>query len=255
MKQILKRLISLAKRFKNHFRRKARCIERSSKAMPQSDSLYQKKLACVGDSITEASNPQGGFFKSYGEIVAERNGMSVYIDGKGGSTMTDVRGVTSPAVPPAPSKSFCIDRYLNVPSDFDILTIWFGWNDSYYAQNHLGDMNSTNETTFYGAYKKVIEYYMTNYPTKKIGLIAPYGPESVEPFREAVRKLSAYYGIPCLDLSDFRTPLLWCNLRKEAGKNAAKEARWNALTYDSTHLNQQGHEYLSTIYEAFIRSL
>ena len=209
--------------------------------------LTGKKLACVGDSITEASNvPAGsGYFKNYAELVAERNGMTVYKDGKGGSTMTNV----------STQRPFSVDRYLNVPNDVDIITIFFGWNDSYYAKDNLGDMNSTDDTTFYGAYKKVIEYYMINYPTVKIGLIAPYGPEHMEPFREAVRELSEFYGIACLDLSDPNSAMYWCNINDDVVENAAKEARWSALTYDGTHLNQAGHEYLSTIYEAFILSL
>ena len=202
--------------------------------------LSGKKLACVGDSITEASNPEGGYFKNYAEIVAERHGMTVYKDGKGGSTMTNV----------STQRPFCVDRYLNVPADFDILTIWFGWNDAYYASGNIGTIESTEDTTFYGAYKKVLEYFITTYPTKKIGLIVPYGNSSVEPCRVAVRELSKRYGVPCLDLADGnQCSLLW------GDANEAQLARRAALTYDGTHPNQVGHEYLSTMYEAFIKSL
>ena len=202
------------------------------------DFLNGKKIACVGDSITEASNPNGGFFKNYAELVAERHGMTVYKDGKGGSTMTNV----------STQRPFCVDRYLNVPADFDILTIWFGWNDASYAD--IGTIESTEDTTFYGAYKKVLEYFITTYPTKKIGLIVPYGNASVEPYRVAVRELSAMYGVPCLDLADGKKcSLLW------GEANEAQLARRAALTYDGTHPNQVGHEYLSTMYEAFIKSL
>jgi len=203
-----------------------------------SNTLYGKKLACVGDSITEATIPDGGYFKNYAEVVAERNEMSVYKDGKGGSTMANTEG----------HNPFCVDRYLAVPSNFDILTIWFGWNDAAYSQ--VGTINDTDDTTYYGAYKKVLEHFITTYPTKKIGLIVPYGNESVEPFREAVRKLSEMYGVPCLDLADGKQcSLLW------GTANAAQQARRAALTYDGTHPNQAGHEYLSTMYEEFIRRL
>lgn len=214
------------------------------------DHLYGKKLACVGDSITEATNPDGGYFTNYAELTAARHEMIVYKDGKGGSTMTDVRGVTDPAVPPVADESFCISRYLNVPSDFDILTIWFGWNDSYYARSNIGTIDSTEDTTFYGAYKKVLGHFITTYPTQKIGLIVPYGGESVEPCRAAVRALSEMYGVPCLDLADGKQcSLLW------GTANDAQLARRAALTYDGTHPNQVGHEYLSTMYEAFIKRL
>lgn len=203
------------------------------------DPLYGKKLACVGDSITEATKPGGGFFTNYAEIVASRHGMSVYKDGKGGSTMANVIG----------HNPFCVSRYLNVPADFDILTIWFGWNDNAYAT--LGTIEDTEDTTFYGAYKKVLDYFITTYPTKKIGLIVPYGGGTKIPtFQNAVRELSEMYGVPCLDLADGKQ----CSLLYGTANNA-QLARRSALTYDGTHPNQDGHNYLSTMYEEFIKRL
>lgn len=218
-------------------------IEKENLSVPKfekiDDHLYGKKLACVGDSITEATNPEGGYFANYAELVAARHNMTVYKDGKGGSTMTNIES----NIPP-----FSAERYLNVPSDFDILTIWFGWNDSAYAT--VGTTDDTEDTTFYGAYKKVLDYFITTYPTKKIGLIVPYGNASVEPFRAAVRALSEMYGVPCLDLADGKQcSLLW------GMANDAQLARRAALTYDGTHPNQVGHEYLSTMYEEFIKRL
>ena len=212
-------------------------FKRTESSFAESDHLCGKLLACVGDSITEATNPEGGYFKNYAEIAAERHGMRVYKDGKGGSTMANT----------ADHRPFCVDRYLNVP-EYDILTIWFGWNDAAYSQ--IGTIDDTTDTTYYGAYKKVLEHFITTYPTKKIGLIVPYGNASVEPFRVAVRALSEMYGVPCLDLADGKQcSLLW------GTANAAQEARRAALTYDSTHPNQAGHEYLSTMYEEFIKRL
>jgi lysophospholipase L1-like esterase len=211
---------------------------RTEDAKVSEDHLYSKKLACVGDSITEATNPDGGYFTNYAEIAAARHNMTVYKDGKGGSTMTNVEG----------KNPFCVNRYQSVPADFDILTIWFGWNDNAYAT--VGTIDDTEDTTYYGAYKKVLDYFITTYPTKKIGLIVPYGNANVEKFRVAVRTLSEMYGVPCLDLADGKQcSLLW------GTANAAQEARRAALTYDGTHPNQVGHEYLSTMYEEFIKRL
>ena len=78
----------------------------------------------------------------------------------------------------------------------------------------------------------------------------PYGNDSVEPFRVAVRAMSEMYGVPCLDLVDGeQCSLLW------GMANEAQLARRAALTYDGTHPNQVGHEYLSTMYEEFIKRL
>lgn len=197
--------------------------------------LYGKKLVHCGDSITEARNPDGGNFYSYGEIVANRNGMTCVKDGIGGSTMTNVEG----------KNPFCVSRYLN-HTDFDYLTIWFGWNDGAYAT--LGTIEDTEDTTFYGAYKKVLTHYVTNYPTKKIGIVVPYGFRTN--IQQAVREISEMFGVPCLDLADGkRCSLIW------GEDNDAQLARRAALTYDTTHPNQAGHEFIATMYEHFLRSL
>ena len=202
--------------------------------------LSGKKLVFCGDSITEALNPDGDFFTSYGEIVAMRNAMIVVKDGISGSTMANVEG----------HNPFCVSRYLN-HTDFDYLTIWFGWNDGMHST--VGTIDDTEDTTFYGAYKKVLNHYVTTYPTKKIGVVVPYMPnymENAEGIQKAVRDVSSMYGVPCLDLLDYNR----CSLiRGEA--NDAQKARMNALTYDGTHPNQAGHEYISTMYENFLRSL
>lgn len=198
--------------------------------------LDGKVLVCCGDSITEAVNPDGGYFFNYAESVAFRHGMTCHKDGAGGSTMAYGQG-----------KSFSISRYLNVP-EFDYLTIWFGWNDAAYST--LGTINDTDNRTFYGAYKLVLEHLITNNPTKKIGLIVPYGSDAVSPFAQAVRDISQRYGVPCLDLKDHnKCSLIW------GTENPAQLARRNALTYDGTHPNQEGHDFLSSIYEQFLLSL
>lgn len=197
--------------------------------------LYGKKLVACGDSITDGSNPDGGYFNNYAELVAKRHGMVYHKDAIGGSTMTNVEG----------KNPFCVSRYLN-HTDFDYLTIWFGWNDGAYAT--LGTIEDTEDTTFYGAYKKVLTHYMTTYPTKKIGIVVPYGFRTN--IQQAVQEISEMFGVPCLDLADGkRCSLIW------GENNEAQIARRAALTYDTTHPNQAGHEFIATMYEQFLLRL
>lgn len=201
-----------------------------------SNVLFGKKLVACGDSITAARNPEGGNFNSYAKLTADRNAMAFEINAVSGSTMTNVEG----------KSPFCVDRYQNIPSDFDYLTIWFGYNDGAYAQ--VGTISDTDDTTFYGAYKKVLDYLVAQYPTKKIGIIVPYMNNSA--FQEAVRNISEMYGVPCLDLPNGnQCSCVWGNA------NSAQTARKSALTYDNTHPNQEGHSFISTMYEAFLRRL
>lgn len=197
--------------------------------------LKGKKLVTCGDSITEAINPDGGYFKNYGEIVAERNNMIFSKDGIGGSTMANIGS----------GKSFTEGRYLN-HTDFDYLTIWFGWNDGAYSE--LGTIDDSTDTTFYGAYKKVLTHYLTNYPTKKIGIIVPYMSDTR--YQNAVRELSQMFGVPCLDLTNGNNCSVVWGLSSET-----QLARRSALTYDGTHPNQTGYEFIASMYENFLRSL
>lgn len=216
---------------------------------PIADYLFGKRLVACGDSITDASRPAhlgGGYFESYAEITANRHGMGFTKDAKSGSTMAYTEDATNERI-----NKYCFSntRYLNLP-EFDYLTIWFGWNDATYST--LGTINDTDNTTFYGAYKKVLDYLVTNNPTKKIGLVVPYGGSTVEPFAQAVRDISKLYGVPCLDLRDYNEcSSFW---EKTSG-NQAIVARRDALTYDTTHPNQEGHEFLSTMYDNFIKRL
>lgn len=220
------------------FERKSNYIEyKKNDVFYSFDSLYGKRLACVGDSITEATNPNGGYFKNYAEIVAERHNMKLYKDGIGGSTISNISG----------HNAFSDKRYLNV-TEYDILTIWFGWNDASYST--VGTIDDETDTTFYGAYNKVLSHFISTYPTKKIGLIVPYGGTNVEPFRQAIRNLSNKFGVPCLDLNNYNEcSCIW------GVDNDSQLARRSALTYDTTHPNQDGHIYLSSMYEEFIKRL
>lgn len=199
------------------------------------DYLTGKTLICCGDSITEGANPDGDYFTNYAELVALRHKMICVKDGVGGSTISNIGN----------GKSFTEERYLK-HTDFDYLTIWFGWNDNAYSE--LGTINDEVDTTFYGAYNKVLAHYITNYPTKKIGIIVPYVDN--QEIQNAVRELSIKFGVPCLDLADSnKCSLLW------GTENEFNLARRNALTYDGLHPNQDGYNFLSTMYEQFLLSL
>lgn len=213
----------------------------------KTDYLYGKKLVACGDSITDAWNGEAGsgYYESYAEITAKRHGMIFAKNAVSGSTMAYNADGNSPIS----TNAFSNTRYLNLP-EFDYLTIWFGWNDHAYSE--VGTIEDTDNTTFYGAYKIVLEHLITNNPTKKIGLVVPYGIKStkMEAIAQAVRDISKMYGVPCLDLRDYNECSgFW------GTDNDVQLAKRAALTYDTTHPNQVGHEYLSTMYENFIKRL
>ena len=114
--------------------------------------------------------------------------------------------------------SMCDDARINALSPTaDAYTVLGGTND--WAQSiPLGTIADTVDTTFYGAYKIVIQKILTLYPGKQLFLMTPFyteytGPRNsswedgltnaqglkVADYAEAVRQLGKRYGLPVID--------------------------------------------------------
>ena len=160
--------------------------------------------------------------------------------------------VTDPDNPSLRSP-FSYQRYLNIPADTDYLTIWFGINDSAYAD--LGTIDDEDNTTFYGAWNKVLKYFLTNYPYMKIGIIITDASDDLA-FQEAVRQVAVKWGYPYLDLR--KNPYLPAFFDKEGMCSEAQSLRRNAFGWNGPvagHPNPERHLYESTIIESFLRSI
>lgn len=218
--------------------------------------LYGKKLVTAGDSYTHASF-SGNYAeydgKNYGYYVAKRHGMTFINSGMSGSIMAlDKDYVANPTSVPITSRNpFSYQRYLDVPEDTDYLTIWFGINDN--AHTNLGTIDDATNETFYGAWNKVLRYYLTNRPFMKVGLIVTVG--ASERYRQAIRDVAKKWGYPYLDwVNDDSIPAFF---DRTGMSDEARTLRRQAYGYNdfSAHPNPQFHEYVSTIYEKFLLSL
>lgn len=140
---------------------------------------------------------------------------------------------------------------MDVPEDTDYLTIWFGINDN--AHTNLGDIDDETNETFYGAWNKVLRYYLTNRPFMKVGLIVTVG--ASERYRQAIRDVATKWGYPYFDwVNDDSIPAFF---DRTGMSDEARTLRRQAYGYNnfSAHPNPQFHEYASTIYEKFLLSL
>ena len=239
--------------------------------------LYGKKFVAAGDSFTEGTfgsltdeNGRKGkdspeywdeelkCWKTYAYWIAKRNGMQFYPNGISGSTMHvgyEDDGET------VKSNPFAYERYKNtekIPLDTDYLTIMFGLDESSIANTPetLGDKSSTDVTTWWGAWNTVLEYYLTNMPYCKIGIIIAdaWMPENL---RNATIEIAKYWGVPYLDLKgDAQVPLQIGGRYSDLGTKA-RDLRNNAfqMSADDPHPNPKAHLYRSTIIENFLRSL
>lgn len=235
------------------------------KAKESYNVLYGKKFHVDGDSITAGLaidvDSTHGIKLTYAGLTAIRNNM-IY-------TNTAVSGSTIHANIDDPqymthNPFWRTERYKRVAQDTDYLTLFFGWNDCFFGK--LGTINDTDDTTIYGAYKLVLEYYLLNYPKMKIGVIIPYLDNNARdnignyPFvqdpikvRNAIKEVCKKYGVAYLDLEGENVPCLYD--RETPIPTAIKQKHMQTFFADTVHPNLEGYKFLATIYENFLRSL
>lgn len=219
--------------------------------------LKGKKLGAVGDSITYGYaidvDEDTGIRMTYAGITAYNNGMEYVNYGVSGSTM----------ISNGPN-GFSNTRYQNMATDLDYITIWFGWNDCGLIAsetNQLGNIDSTDTTTFYGAWNTVMSYLVNNYRKAKIGLIVPYVSITYDQqelganIRKAVRDIAQKYGVTCLDLYSDNVPLFYNREPSSNVNSTASKRKRDMFLADGCHPNENGYDFLATIYENFLRSL
>lgn len=163
-------------------------------------------IACLGDSITEASNLDGmegyqrySYPEKLGEILmAER----VTNLGIGGSSIG--RYWADPFV----------ERYTDIPADTDLIIVMGGTNDGFcLSQKELGSMDERKANTFIGDLDELMRGLKENYPQAKIVFATPLPNvlhdmlrkerEYLLPQRvlaDAIRELAAEYDISVIDL-------------------------------------------------------
>ena len=166
-------------------------------------SLTGKVWYCIGDSYTHGDfssitppvftdGMYAGQLCVYPFYIGNRTGIKVHNLAVNGATMT--------VIPSSSKYQWAVDEhYQLVGEDADIVTIWIGVNDMFEGVP-IGTIDSEDETTFYGAYNKVLKWLIVNRPYAKIGIVASFLCD--EGFCTAVKNLGAKYGVPVLNFYD-----------------------------------------------------
>lgn len=241
----------------------------------KSNILYGKKYVACGDSYTEGDftgytdenglsdkespelyDPIRKCYKTYPWWIAERNNMILVNEAKCGSTMALSKKYIDGEVSDINHKQpFSLNRYKQVPLDADYLTLWFGLNET---NTPLGTLKDTTNETVLGAWNIVLEYFITNMPYCKIGIVISDGWLD-DTFANGIISVAEYWGIPYLDLrNDPKVPLMLGGRGGNINLNAkVKTLRDNAFKVSSSnyHPNIKAHKYQSTFIENWLRSL
>lgn len=202
------------------------------------------KIACLGDSITEAANlssmedyRQYSYPTKLGEILGTQNVTNLGIGGSSIGRYWD--------------HAF-VDRYQEIPADTDLIIVMGGTNDGFcLTSEDLGTFEERRERTFIGDLDELMRGLKENYPEAKIIFATPLPnvlhdmlrkerdyllPQAV--LAEDIKALASEYDYPVIDL--YNSNIL--------------DSHDAAVIYnympDGVHCNEQGYELLAEHFAA-----
>ncbi len=215
----------------------------------------------VGDSFSagdfEGIDPKptikeglyAGKLPVYSYLIGNRTGCDVRNIAAGGTTICfyDTYGFTKPENGIMYRTDF---------SDADIITIYYGINDSH-NRIPIGNIDDMDPTTFYGAFNVALDYLTKNYPKAKIGIIVSNGCDT-EDYPEATEQVAIKWGLPYLDLDGGvnGNTMLRSSSRNPTPDEEKKEILKQQWVHEHNwHPNEYAHELESHFIEEWLLTL
>lgn len=198
-----------------------------------------KKIACLGDSITAATNLEGQ--ENYLEMAYPYQLGKVLNAGE----MVNL-GIGGSSIGRYWDNAF-VDRYKEIPEDSDIIIVMGGTNDGFCAsEKELGSLQEREKRTFAGDLDELLKGLKKDYPDAEIVLVTPLPnilhdmlrrdrkdllPQSS--FVAIMKQLSEEYEIPLIDL--YGSGIL----------DSHDAAVIHSFIPDGVHGNEMGYRYLA----------
>ena len=142
-------------------------IEADNKVLEESESSYEGlKIACLGDSITEATNLddlEDYEQYSYPSRLKEALGAEEVVNlGIGGSSYGRYW-----------DNAFC-ERYTEIPEDTDLIIVMGGDNDGFcLTEDLVGSLENREQRTLYGDVDELMRGLKENYPNARVVFMTP----------------------------------------------------------------------------------
>lgn len=172
--------------------------------------LKGKKIAFLGDSITEGCGTSD-IKKVYWNVIGELTGATVVGNGIGGTRIA--RNLAKCEFEDYDEHYFG-SRVDELPADADMVVIFGGTNDYGHGDAPLGDINSTDDYTFYGALNNLYTRIIRRFPRSKVVVLTPThrGGENMlinergvrnqtnlAGYVKIIREVAEKYGLPVID--------------------------------------------------------
>ncbi|MDD6214112.1 MAG: SGNH/GDSL hydrolase family protein [Firmicutes bacterium] len=215
--------------------------------------LQNKRVFFLGDSITEgvgASSEE----TCYVSVFAKTTGADVKNYGISGTRIAKQR---KKSANPQFDRDF-LSRVDEMDSDADIIVVFGGTNDFGHGDSTVGDFESQDEYTFYGALHSLCQKLIKKYPNSEIVFLTPLhrlgedaeineiGIPNERPlsgYVDAIKEVAGYYGLPVLDLFHM------------SGIQPNVEIIREKFMPDGLHPSDAGAEKLAKRIRAFLLSL
>lgn len=198
------------------------------------NKLYGKSLFVVGDSVAFGFGSGG---KSYADIIAEKNKMSMKKVAVSGTTFAKRDGMTNSI----------LEQVQMMDKLYDYVLIEGGFNDYFQRNNGVSigtmpkNMNSgRDDKTTYGALDSICLWIKQNYPASKILFVVPHKimtnagvlDDGFYPYLQAIRNVCEKYSISYADIA-----------LKGGCTPFYQEFRDTYFSGDGIHLNLEGYEF------------
>lgn len=213
------------------------------------DSFSAGDFEGIDPTPTIKEGTYAGKLPVYSYLIGNRTGCDVRNISAGGTTLCyyDTYGFTKPETGMLYTTDF---------SDADIITIYYGINDSHNAIA-IGDIDDMNPRTFYGAFNVALDYLTKNYPQAKIGIIVSNGCDTEE-YPEATEQIALKWKLPYLDLDGGVNGITM--IRSSSRNPASSEEKKRVLkeqwvSENNWHPNEYAHELESHFIEEWLLTL
>jgi lysophospholipase L1-like esterase len=198
------------------------------------NKLYGKSLFVAGDSVAFGFGSGG---KSYADIIAEKNKMSMKKVAVSGTTFAKRDGMTNSI----------LEQVQMMDKLYDYVLIEGGFNDYFQRNNGVSigtmpkNMNSgRDDKTTYGALDSICLWIKQNYPASKILFVVPHKimtnagvlDDGFYPYLQAIRNVCEKYSISYADIA-----------LKGGCTPFYQEFRDTYFSGDGIHLNLEGYEF------------
>ena len=167
--------------------------------------LENKKFIFLGDSITEGHGTTSED-KAFHQIIKEKyNLAAAYNCGIGGTR------IAKQTIPSFHIWDLYFDLRVQVlPKEVDAVVVFGGTNDFGHGDSKMGDIDSTDIYTFYGALNCLINDLQNNYPKAQLIFLTPlrrtteavpnHNGKILKDYVDAIIDVTKKYNLPVIDL-------------------------------------------------------